>query len=249
MLAVACLSGTGCILLVSSQDYGLTCHFEGMDTACGACIASHCQPDVNVCCSDPGCAAGGSTLGLVESCATGDKASCMLIPEDIQAAAQSRVNLARCAYDHCNPTCLGAAATSSTNCSLPEFGLGKTCMCTVETPTKTNLVACSAAKFPGTKCCAPKGYPATGLECTCNVIACIASGATCDCELYDSQTGSIQECGGGAGLHCCEAYDNCMCSSEPCDPTTKEVPKCDLDVIRCPVNFTEVASCAVSVSK
>jgi hypothetical protein len=242
MIALACLSGTGCILLVPQEDYSTTCHFTGMDTECGACIASHCQLEVNACCSDPTCTAAGSTLPLVESCATGDAGSCTVIPDDIQAAARSRQNLARCAYDKCNATCAAAAATSSTNCSLGAFGLGKTCMCTVETP--TNKVACSKAKFPGTKCCAPKGYPATGLECTCDVIACVAIGATCDCNLYDSQTGSKEECGGG-DLHCCRLYDNCMCSAQPCDSTTTEVTKCDLSVIDCPVNFTEISSCAV----
>ena len=242
MIALAYLSGSGCILLVPSEDYSTTCHFKGMDTTCGACIASHCQPEVNACCSDPTCAAPGSTLGLVESCATGYAPSCAVIPDDIQAADPRRDALARCAYEKCNATCAAAAATSTTSCSVPGFGLGKTCLCTVETP--VNKVACSKASFPGTKCCAPDGYPATGLECTCNVIACVATGATCDCNLFDTQTGTA-ECGGGTGLHCCEAFDNCMCSSQPCGSTTKEVTKCDLDVIRCPVNFTEVSSCSV----
>jgi hypothetical protein len=247
MIALACLSGTGCILLMPADDFSTTCHFEGMDTACGACIASHCQAKVNACCSDSACTAPGSTLGLVESCASGHKESCTLIPDDIQAAAASRVNLARCAYDECNDTCQGAAATSSTNCSVPEFGLGKTCKCTVEPPTKTNLVACSEAKFKGTKCCAPAGYPAQGFQCMCNVLACVATGAICGCNLYDSQTGSTSnECGGGVGLHCCQAYDNCMCSNEPCGSTAKEVKVCNLNVIDCPVNETEVSDCAVS---
>ncbi|MEA2750443.1 MAG: hypothetical protein QOI41_4586, partial [Myxococcales bacterium] len=226
----------GCILLVSPSTYGEHCRFENERSACGACMASKCAGAVDACCRDGAC---DLTLALLELCAGGDPSKCTSLASDLSAAAPSRSALASCFIDQCEATCRNATPTSNiTQCSVPAFGRGQTCKCIVSnTPNDT---VCNETAFPITVCCAPMGWPAPGLGCSCRAVDCGPTADGCLCGLQEGPSGGTQ-C---SGTICCLDQDTCECGSRACLLQDQMVTSCTFASIGCAVGQQHVTSCA-----
>ncbi|MBX3186498.1 MAG: hypothetical protein KF819_05760 [Labilithrix sp.] len=235
LAAIAHVVLAGCVLVVTPDEYGSTCHFAGEDSRCGSCLKQRCQAFIDDCCRDEACT---STLERVERCTTGDVKECALLGAESEAAEPSRSKLARCAESQCKAECAGGLTKSVTRCTVPTFGQGGTCNCVLSsTPNET---LCSEATFPGTVCCAPEGWPAQGLRCSCKVITCGPSRDGCSCMLTDG----VQEGPSCTGRTCCLLGDTCACGTNTCLPEEKMVASCSRDVIECPPGQKRVTSCS-----
>jgi hypothetical protein len=69
----AALGPAGCVLFVPDEQLGTDCHFAGSGSACGECVSTHCQANVNACCADSTCS---PALAALERCTTGDPSAC-----------------------------------------------------------------------------------------------------------------------------------------------------------------------------
>lgn len=237
-LAASCVAS--CILLVSPDDYGQHCRFEGQDTACGQCITTQCQAPLDDCCLTDSCAPG---LNLIEQCAKGDRQLCELVESDLQARDPKRIALAACVHSACGALCkAGAPPARITKCEQSSLGRGKTCSCRIGA--ETNQADCSEIGYPQTVCCAPQSWPAEGQKCTCNTIACNPSSSGCSCLLFDIPSESAV-CNGDV---CCLDGDSCRCGSKACSSGSVQVASCTIDTIGCPPNQKRVESCAVSAT-
>jgi hypothetical protein len=237
---LAVLPVAGCVLLVAPESYGDSCRFAGKGTPCGTCVAQACQPAVDACCRDDGCA---TVLELFERCASGDPAGCRSLTLDEQSPQESSRDLATCVASRCRAECALGSTTSKTECNVPLFGNGMSCSCTISD--QANDTACSTAAFPDTVCCAPSSWPAPAQRCSCLTLGCSPNASTgeCLCGLFDSSS-SLHAC---QAAHCCARRDVCTCQAAPCEPGDTVVPRCELSVIACPVGQVRVDSCSVPV--
>src|SRR6185503_14268747 len=129
---------------------------------------------------------------------------------------------------------------SETACKELVLAPGASCSCV--TSAEHNDFTCSAAVFPGARCCAPKGWPAAGLECSCKRAQCnpTADGSFCSLVDYtpDQQVGS--------GAYCCASprAAECTCRSRKCYADEIPVETCSAAVIGCGVQ-SRVESCSL----
>jgi hypothetical protein len=217
------LSVVGCILAVSPETYGDRCRFAGEGTQCGSCVRTACQAEVNAECD-------GDALRAVESCAARHDASCGTIPDG---------PLAACVKTRCAGVCTVLAGTSETHCEEPPLGAGSACTCTQGGV--ANDAVCDSAAYPQTICCAPKGWPAPGLACSCRPVSCNATTDGCFCSLV-TNTPVQSAC---SGFACCAERDACTCRAKGCYPFETQVPTCDVTVLGCADGQVRVASCSV----
>jgi hypothetical protein len=218
-----------CILFVSPPEGGSRCTFQGEETACGACLVASCQDAINAACFDD------SILSPMEECASDGDQACELIPAS---------EVATCLANKCGALCYEMIGQSETHCTDSAEAPGAACSCRFETPTTT--LDCSTATYPGTKCCAPAGWPAPGLECTCNPIACSprSTGDGCGCTLTTGvRAAAARTC---SGINCCALGNSCVCSSAPCEGLdTRQVCDCDVGAVGCPPGTMALPSCSV----
>lgn len=247
-LVAAGFVAASCVLVVSPATYGGRCKFEGEDTACGQCLRDRCQPAVDACCTDDACT---PTLGVLESCITRKDASC-----DDLASRKARGghdgDLATCATTTCGAVCRSFTGKSQTECKEPAFGRGATCACR-PAPSAGNDFECSSETYPGRVCCAPEGWPADGLECTCQPLGCHPIPNGCSCALVDTPP-EITRCGDQTLTTCCASkvdHDQCVCR-DSCFDNERLVPSCSVTtqdangvVIGCKKGQHRVASCTI----
>ncbi len=224
-----------CILFVSPPTGGDTCQFAGVLSSCGACVRDQCQPQVNACCGDNGCA---GALHDLETCATSQDRSCTALQSG-EAGNATGAALSACVSAQCRGECQPFAGTPETACTEPNFGQGTVCGCQLST--QPNDFACSATVYPSTLCCAPAGWPAAGLECDCQVLGCTPTADGCFCALV-SYTPTGQSC---MAPSCCVDRDTCTCGAAPCTSFETKVPSCDVTRVHCKDGQVEVASCAL----
>ncbi len=222
----------GCVLLVSPERFGDTCHFSGEQTQCGACIVERCQSAVDACCKDDACAA---TLGAVESCASRRDDACTTIVNDA-----SRFAIAACVTEKCGGVCVALHGSPQTSCKSPVPDDSAACACTYGSGTNDDQL-CGSAAYPQTLCCAPRGWPAVGLGCTCRPVECNPTSDGCFCLTVDT-TPSQREC---AGAICCAEDDTCSCGSTPCLMFQTQVPRCNLAALACRSGQMRVDTCSV----
>jgi hypothetical protein len=224
-----------CVLVVSPDEYGQRCRFQGEESRCGSCLTARCQPFIDDCCRDDACT---HTLDSLERCAQGDVARCTSLGADSDAAEPSRSKLGRCAETQCKAECASGLTKSITQCTVPAFGQGHTCTCAVsDTPNDT---LCSEATFPETLCCAPEGWPAPGLRCSCKVLSCGPSRDGCSCMLTDG----APEAPTCIAKTCCLLGDICGCHANDCLVDETKVASCSRANIQCAVGQKRVASCS-----
>jgi hypothetical protein len=222
---VAGILPVSCVLLVAPATYGDRCKFDGEDTACGRCLRDRCQPAIDGCCKDGSCSA---TLGALEGCALRDAAACDELASR-KGGAGNDLAVGMCATTLCAAVCRSFSGASDTKCSESAFGRGATCSCMTASGAGNDF-ECSPATYPGTVCCAPDGWPATGLECSCLPLGCHPIPEGCSCSLVDTPP-EQSEC---TATTCCVSNvdpDECVCR-----PT-------------CFDNETRVASCSVTAQK
>jgi hypothetical protein len=228
--AVLALLASHCILVVPDDlpESGEHCLFEGSESQCGACVAASCQLELDACCSDVACDA---TFAELEGCATAHDARCEQLRSGVSA-------LSTCVQDHCGGVCIALTGVSTTRCEEPAFAEGAACRCSVtDTP---NDEVCSRAAYAGTICCAPTGWPAVGLGCSCKPLGCNASPDGCFCSLVDYAP-EQREC---TSLACC--VDDGVCACRPdCYAFETEVPACTADVTGCADGQIQVESCSL----
>jgi hypothetical protein len=230
VLGLAILALPGCILLVDAEHYGSHCRFAGSDSECGACIAEQCPSEIDACCTDVACA---GTLTAVEGCTTRRDQSC----DDAKAAARlsssPASSLGKCVAERCAGECERASPTPVTTCGGLSTSNGTACTCKVSS--SVNSFVCNTTTFPETICCAPAGWPAPGLECTCLPVRCSTSTDGCSCGRVDFGVADHSKvCEGAAsGVHCCAAEDFCHCGAKRCESSEHEVPSCSIAAIGC----------------
>jgi hypothetical protein len=235
----------GCILLVSPREYGTQCRFAGADSECGACVVARCQTDVDTCCGADACS---STLGSLEACASNHDQSCgRLAPASSTSTDPATAGLRTCIARGCSAECQAFAGTSETTCKELPLAPGASCSCTTKSSAGANDYACSAAVFPSTRCCAPNGWPAPGLECTCKHVECIGTPGGCFCSLVDHMPDQ-ETCGGTDGLTCCASTSTtkdaqCTCGTRACFIDEVEVTSCSSEVMGCGLQ-RRVESCS-----
>ena len=226
-----------CVLLVSPQSFGEHCRFEGETTPCGQCIRTRCEADVDGCCRESSCDA---TLAAVESCAAGDVATCDAVTSLRASAVTTKAAVGRCLDERCRAECSAPSARSKTRCLIPTFGRGETCSCTLSTT--PNDVTCSEGALPQAICCAPEGWPAEGLRCTCKAPSCGATNDGCRCILGDAPSeGNL--C---SAKICCVRNDVCACSSAACLAGERSVPSCERAELGCGQDLVRVKSCVIA---
>jgi hypothetical protein len=246
-VVIASLLAASCVLLVSPTTYGDRCKFTGEDTACGKCLRDRCQTAIDGCCKDDTCAGALTTL---ESCATRGDGACEELANR-KGGAGSDLAVTTCATTLCAAVCRSFAGASDTTCGERAFGRGATCTCN-SAPGAGNDFECSPATYPGTVCCAPDGWPATGLECTCLPLGCHPIPEGCSCSLVDAPLDQT-EC---RATTCCasDIYpDECVCRPTCFDNETR-VPGCSVTaqktngpVIGCKKGQNRVESCSIRV--
>jgi hypothetical protein len=217
---LASLALASCVLLVSPKTYGDRCKFGGEETACGRCLRDRCQTAIDGCCKDDTCA---GTMTALEGCA--QRGACDELTSK-KGATGNDLAVTSCAETLCAAVCRSFTGGSDTKCGEPVFGRGATCSCK-PAPGAGNDFECSPATYPGTVCCAPEGWPATGLECTCLPLGCHPIPEGCSCALVDTPP------------------DQTECSASTCCVSTVDPDQC---VCRpgCFDNETKVAACAVT---
>jgi len=236
LVTVAALVAS-CMLVVDPATYGDHCKFEGADTQCGACVAAKCQADVDACCRDASC---DGRMTLLDTCASKHDASC-------NELGKGSDSLAACVARECSVVCVELRGTGGATCSEPKLAEGSLCKCSVGTTTGNDFL-CSLATYPDTICCAPKGYPMPGLECSCRPLACRPNLDGCGCELAEA-TPDTREC---SSMYCCANTaeydpDKCSCRSKDCFPFERRVPTCALREVACPKGLDRVESCSFRV--
>jgi hypothetical protein len=234
----------GCILLVDDRT-GLsrTCDFSGSATACGSCIAGHCQAQIDACCSDDACASG---LSALDSCAAGG------------GCAGLAPAIGSCVAASC-PTCgpLSGDAGGESDATPPDarvdggprfrsdcFMNGDECLCSADT--SATDVACDETVITAAICCMDHGYPTTpNTFCSCVSFSCrpTSGGESCskgppDTDVHAASTGI-----------CCLSHTTvtgdcyCFTDSSGCGVDTL-VPACNPQYIECGSNATRVKSCS-----
>ena len=229
----------GCALVVHPETFGSTCRFSGDDSECGACVAARCQPLVDGCCRDEACS---TTLAALEGCARSGDGRCDALKADRTSAVSSQANLASCVATRCSGRCASKAERSQslTRCTESARSVGRACRCALsESP---NDFECSAIEQPGSVCCAPAGWPAEGLECTCFPLDCVPSLSGCVCSLED-RTPEVSTCSGGI---CCAAPGGCHCRASACEPSQTRVASCSAREALCPDGQLRVERCSLS---
>ena len=220
LAAGVALLSSRCILVVSDDvpESGEHCRFSGEDGQCGRCIQQQCRPAVDACCAELACDA---TLAAVESCATIADAGCDALETDGS-------ELGACVSNRCGAVCERRIAPSTTFCREPPLGEDAACECDQSNP--ANDFICSEAAYPETVCCAPPGWPAAGLECSCRPLGCNPSEGGCLCALVDYvPDGSVCQ-----APPCCVDGDVCTCRQSGCFDWETPVSACTIDVVGCP---------------
>lgn len=221
----------GCILVVSPEEYGTTCRFEGEDTQCGTCIATKCGAELHACCRDASC---DSVMFDVDDCAQHSSYTCSVLK------GTARRSIAECVKRRCDSVCVELKGSPTTSCREPRLGEGSACTCTANDG-EVNDFICSPQTFPSTLCCAPKGWPAPGLECTCRPLDCSPTDEGCFCSLAEF-TPKQREC---TAVKCCVDKDKCTCRARGCFAFEREVESCNVDVVECAAGQDKVESCSV----
>jgi hypothetical protein len=230
--AAGSLALVSCILIVSPERFGDTCRFSGEETQCGACLVDHCRAELDECCRDDQC---DPTLRAVEACATRHDASCSAIARDA-----ARFPIARCAAQRCGGVCVALQGTPLTRCEEPTLAEGAACVCLYDESGGGNDFVCGTAAYAQTLCCAPKGWPAAGLECACLPIDCSPTREGCSC----NRIKNAPEQSACAGAICCAETDSCTCGSRPCFAFETPVATCTLAAIACPKDQIRLESCS-----
>lgn len=224
--ALSLLLFTGCILLVSEPTFGKTCRFSGAESACGACVASRCQASVDACCTDDACK---DTLGSLDGCAAKHDGSCGALAAAASSSQPASAELGKCIARRCGGECQPFAGQSETTCKELVLAPGASCSCV--TSAEHNDFTCSEAVFQGARCCAPKGWPAAGLECSCKRLQCNPTADGCFCSLVD-YTPDQESC---SGVYCCASPKTaeCSCRARPCYADETRVTACSTAVVGC----------------
>jgi hypothetical protein len=228
--AAAVLGAGGCVLFVSPTTYPTTCAFAGETSQCGACLAASCQTEIDACCGDDGCA--GSVLASLESCTTAHTCDALL---------GASGPLPACVKTKCAAVCVTLTGTSQTSCLEPPLAAGFGCTCTFGAPDGPNDFACSSAIYASARCCAPAGWPAPGLACTCAPLACNATTDGCFCSLAET-TPTETSCSAST---CCVENDTCTCRAKGCFSFETPVPSCDVTAVGCRPGQVRVDSCSL----
>jgi hypothetical protein len=172
-------------------------------------------------------------LRTLEACATIRDEHCTELMTG--GGSFQRAALAECVLEKCSPYCQAVppgAGESETSCKESPLAPAAACSCTVQS-IPANDFTCSEAVERGSRCCAPSGWPAPGLQCTCRRLSCNPTEDGCFCSLVDYAP-EQETCAGQA--HCCLAAghdDQCFCRSRECGPNETPVPACSLDVMGC----------------
>jgi hypothetical protein len=222
---------TSCVLFVPERNGGEVCHFSGEDTECGACLKAVCGPEIQAACGDS--SARNAVIPVMEECAAKGTAACARIPES---------PVGECLATRCPTRCYERTGVSRTNCEEAFLGSGLACSC--QYGGRTNDVACSAALYPRTHCCAQTGWPGSALECTCLATACFPMTNGCNCVLTDNLGSDTSDtC---SDKYCCAVDDHCQCRNDrPCSGGEVRVERCDRSALACPKGQKEEASCAI----
>ena len=225
----------GCMLVVSPDTYGDRCRFAGDDTSqCGLCVASRCRAEVDACCRDGACDA---TMRALDGCSDKHDGNCATL-------ASSNTDLGRCVAAKCAAVCVTLTGTSATTCREPHLGEGSVCTCDGAS-TAGNDFICSQAAYPDTICCAPPGWPAPGLACSCTPLSCTPTADGCFCALADFTPPKSRECSGGPTSTCCADHDKCTCRARAsCYAGEHPVPSCEIRNVGCKENQQRVDSCS-----
>jgi hypothetical protein len=227
-LGLADLS-TGCVLLMTDTISGSACTFAGaQSTDCGRCIASACQGKVNACCRAD-CA---KTLDHLDRCTATGECNEVLGKQATLAGDE----LAACARGSCESVCgSGAGGVSADGgTAVPEGGSGlaiactesgESCSCTAQTGTGTSGPRCTPsaldASTPRAVCCATRGWPVAGGECTCGAFHCAPNAFSgCECEVapqtVNQPDDSLSGCSKGSPSYewmcCAKAGQGCYCA-------------------------------------
>lgn len=223
----------GCIFAVHQRSTADHCGFVGAETDCGSCVASHCQDAIDACCGDSNCRA---TLSALDDCA-GQGSGC----ESLRSATNAAAPLGKCIDTNCAPVCHSITGKSGTHCSSPSFSAGTACECNIDQP--PNDYTCSKTSLKNTRCCAPKGWPATGMDCTCQIASCFSTSDGCSCYLSSTATDRTS-C---TTPPCCSDDLLCACGVACLTGHQTEVPSCDIAHMQCPAGQVEVESCSFDV--
>ena len=207
------------MLVVSPKRYGDHCVFVGATTSqCGECLAQRCRAEIDTACTDD------VALAAVESCAAKHDCAAMTTP------AVAGTAVAACLATSCGAVCRTLTGTSQTACTEPSLSNGTACKCSTG-GASTNDFVCDPQSYPDTICCAPKGWPAEGLACTCAPLACTDTTDGCACTLTTIAPSS-PTCGGGdAGGACCVDQEKCACRAMGCYALEQRVARCRVEPI------------------
>ncbi len=243
-LAVA-LGPAGCALFIPDDQLGTDCHFAGAGSACGQCVATHCQESVNACCASSACA---STLASLESCTQGAgctqlAASSEPLPQCVQAACIGPCSLATTG-DAATPT--GDAATpgrdaataqdSSATSNGPDSATTGSDSATVgsDAATEGDAAGWACAVTAGSNCICVQSSTATSIACDentfgdkPNTVCYMQPNGQCECDHM--------------GCHNTGTAGYCTCSlpdTNPADPT------CDQTGLTCCVAGSSECDCS-----
>src|SRR5262249_1453661 len=218
LTAVSCLA-VSCILFVPERTMGDHCTFDGAETECGACFRAPATDVTDAGCADPDALR--TVIPPMEECAAKSDAACGRVPAS---------KVATCMQSKCGALCYERVGTSQTRCTDSFFSPGLACSCqTSDTP---NDLKCDPGAYPRTRCCAPVGWPAPGLECRCDAIFCAPLQDGCNCILTDNLAATdAAEC---HAAYCCASTEHCQCRPRVCTGGEKTVTTCDKSTIVCP---------------
>ncbi len=168
----------GCILFVGDPSLETTaCQFQGETTACGSCIKTSCQPQVNACCLDHDCA---SQLTNLDLCA--ETGACASL-----AASSGLAALGSCVAAACPSSC--SSVTGAGNPDIACQTDSTVCTCALvggygydSIVGGTNVPTCSEATT-GFVCCAQTGWPSETSSCNCigSLPSCATTTRVSDC--------------------------------------------------------------------
>lgn len=118
---------------------------------------------------------------------------------------------------------------------------GKSCDCT---PGNEVLDFCNPAAgipSPPAECCAPDGWPARGLHCTCDQIVCVVTSDVCKCGRSterNPQGDEVASCPKPSSndVRCCiDKAGNCGCypkTADSCGDGATDVASCDYNATK-----------------
>ena len=228
-----------CVLVVQPETFGAHCSPRAATTECMGCLVSRCQAAVDACCSPGAC---GDLLSTLEHCAAVQDATCAEARARTTSADANEARLATCVSTRCGSPCGELSGTSKTSCRESRNG-ESTCTCTAGEA--VNEVECSEVAYPGSLCCASKGWPGPGLGCTCVPIVCVPSGSGCFCSRNEYATPGYQSRCAGKDLFCCRSNGTCRCGTARCEPPEEAVAECGRATMQCDVAHNEVAACSI----